>query len=160
MRIPTIVLLGAFTLVASGCSGAAGKGAAQHTSEVPPIAREAMQRPSPPRPYLPPQIAQERACGAVALVDKLAHSAIAAEAAPGTQAPPQDGKALTQLAEALQTMDRSGLPKALQAAITAYAMSLTDQGAAISRNRDQQAHVVFSSVLLATGDTVRALCDL
>lgn len=159
MRNVALALVGAVAVLALGCSAAPGKGAAPHT-EVPPIVREAMQRPSASRSSLPPQIARERACGAVALVDKLAHNAIAAEAEPGNPAPPQDGKALTQLAESLQTMDRGGLPKALQAAITAYAMSLSDQGAAISRNRDRQTHIVFSSVLLATGDTVRALCDV
>lgn len=112
-----------------------------------------------PQPEYRSDVARDRACGAFTAISQLAvETASPKVAADGLTAKP-DGQALIRLANALQSLDRRNLATSLQTAVSAHATTLTSLGTLINHNAAVEAIDSMKAVSLATGDTVKTLCN-
>lgn len=111
-----------------------------------------------PRSEGPPQIGRERACGAFDALEGLARSIIAppVQPVPGAERPQGD---LIVVANALNAVDRRDLSPAMNAAIRAHAVALTNLGALVNHKASREDVESMATVAIATGSTLRTLCQ-
>ncbi len=109
-------------------------------------------------PPLPADVAQERACGAFIVVERVSAEVASPTPVPVSQAHPGRG-ALIGLANALNQVDRRGLSRQMNAALNAHSVALTNLGALINHGASRDDIASMAAVTKATGSTVTVLCD-
>lgn len=112
-----------------------------------------------PEPEYRSDVARYRACGAFTAISQLAAEAASPRVSADGSTTKPDGSALIRLANALQSLDRRNLAASLQTAVSAHATTLTSLGTLINHNAAAEAIDSMKAVSLATGDTVKALCN-
>jgi hypothetical protein len=108
-------------------------------------------------PYGPPvgaDVALQRACGAIMVIDALTAEQRDGDPYPGKAAARPDGHALIGFASALNRVDRQGLSTTLNAAITAHVYALTNLGAMINH---RASHEDVSSMVTVVDTTAAVL---
>ncbi|SLI19929.1 Uncharacterised protein [Mycobacteroides abscessus subsp. abscessus] len=116
------------------------------------------ESPTVPQSYGPPGAAQERACGAFSVIDTLSRDAASPMPVPGPQGPGARGDDLIGFGNALNQVDRRGLPKPMNAALNAHAVALTSLGALFNHKASSDDVADMAAVAKATGNTVITLC--
>ncbi|MBN3459486.1 hypothetical protein JNN96_36225 [Mycobacterium sp. DSM 3803] len=112
-------------------------------------------------PYGPPagvDVALQRACGAITVVDALTAEQRDGDPYPGKAAPPPDGHALIGYANALNHVDRQGLTTTLNAAITAHVYALTNLGAMINHHATPEDVGSMAIVVDTTATVLHEFC--
>lgn len=112
-----------------------------------------------PEPEYRSDVARDRACGAFTAISQLAAEAASPRVSADGSTTKPDGPALIRLANALQSLDRRNLAASLQTAVSAHATTLTSLGTLINHNAAAEAIDSMKAVSLATGDTVKTLCN-
>ncbi len=112
-----------------------------------------------PQPEYRSDVARDRACGAFTAISQLASEAASPKVGLDSSTTKPDGPAFIRLANALQSLDRRNLATPLQAAVSAHAVTLTSLGTLINHNAAVEAIDTMKTVSLATGDTVKTLCN-
>lgn len=103
-------------------------------------------------------VAHERACGSIAMIDKLTNATLDPTPDPGGPKPrPINGHALIGLGNALNNVDRRGMPATLSAAITAHAYRLANLGAMINHHADTDD---IKSAARADPDDIKSTADV
>ncbi|SKF62001.1 Uncharacterised protein [Mycobacteroides abscessus subsp. bolletii] len=166
MKIRKVLLATtAAILMASACGG-------QPASDGQPTSR-GQSRTAPPVPTSPtltpkpassgsqllPSIAFARACGALIALDQLAGAARSPTTKLGNPTPITDGDELMKLATALQSVDRDGLPRPMDAAINAHATALSNLGELVRHRADDGDIGSMRRVADSTGQTLTAFCE-
>lgn len=147
------VIVAATTAIATGCTA---------QPEHPDLPNDPMPQPAAANarhPTRPPQIVQEHACGAFGAIDQLARDAISPSPDHGNPAPRRNGTAIITYANALQTLDRQGISRSMNAALSAHAYALTNLGALINHNASRKDIASMATVAETTGHTVHVLCE-
>lgn len=163
----TLLVAAVMALGSTGCSPASIFESWNEPSDPPPHEHEAAPLPLPPaeksddpmpRSEASPQIGRERACGAFDALEGLARTIIAppAQPVPGAERPQGD---LIAVANALNAVDRRDLSPAMNAAIRAHAVALTNLGALVNHKASREDVQSMSTVAIATGSTLRTLCQ-
>ena len=113
-------------------------------------------------PYGPPvgvDVALQRACGAITVVDALTAEQRDGDPYPGkAAAPAPDGHALIGFASALNHVDRQGLTTTLNAAITAHVYALTNLGAMINHHATPEDVGSMAIVVDTTASVLHEFC--
>lgn len=112
----------------------------------------------PSSPY-PPDVAQERACGAIAVIGALTNDSIDPEPYPGKATPPPDGDVIIGYANALNHVERQGLSDTMNASITAHVYALTNLGAMINHHADHEDIGSMAIVVDTTAAVLHELCN-
>lgn len=167
MIVRKTLLIVAIALAGSGCSVAGEGGGPAGAEEHPGRVRTAPYVPDPagvekgdvpmPKSQRPPQIVSERACGAFDALEELAHQIIA----PPPHGPVSERPAgeLIAVASALNAVDRTDVSPAMNAAIRAHAVALTNLGALVNHKASREDIESMATVTIATGSTLHALCQ-
>lgn len=112
-------------------------------------------------PYGPPygpDVALQRACGAITVIDTLTTETFEHEPYPGKAAPPPDGHVLIGYANGLNNVDRQGLSPTLNAAITAHVYALTNLGAMINHHASRDDVESMATVVDTTAAVLHEFC--
>lgn len=158
-RTRKVLLVLAACVVAAGCSASEPHGPSVSRGDDPMPAREftdIAKTESPPP--LPADVAQERACGAFAVVESLSREVAAPMPVP-SGAPNAGRGDLVALANALNQVDRRGLSRQMNAAVNAHAVALTNLGALVNHGASRDDIASMAQVTKATGSTVAVLCS-
>jgi hypothetical protein len=149
----TCVIIAAATAIATGCTT---------QPEHPDLPNDPMPQPAvanTAHPTRPPQVVEERACGAFGAIDQLARDAISPSPDPVNPAPHRNGTTIITYANALQTLDRQGISRSMDAALGAHAYALTNLGALINHNASREDIASMATVAETTAHTVQVLCE-
>lgn len=111
-----------------------------------------------PKSEQPSQIGNARTCGALDALDGLAQAIIAPPAQPALDTERPVGN-LIDVANALNAVDRADLSPAMNAAIKAHTVALTNLGALVNHKGSRQDIESMATVAKATGNTVHTLCQ-
>lgn len=137
----------------------AGCATQQPARDLPDVVTPPPDPEQPAAPHFPPNITEQRFCGAFSVLDTLTNDVIAPSPTPGGLPGPASASLVT-VANALNTVDRDGLSKSMDAAVRAHVHALTYLGALIDHggaNSDDDVETM-TSMVGTTGDTVRELC--
>ncbi|QSN49699.1 hypothetical protein [Mycobacteroides abscessus] len=96
---------------------------------------------------------------ATALVGSACSAPQAASDGPAGPGPERPVGNLIDVANALNAVDRSGLSPAMNAAIKAHTVALTNLGALVNHKGSRQDIESMATVAKATGNTVHTLCQ-
>lgn len=166
MKICKMLLIGTAAILMTSACGA------ESTTDDRPTPR-GESRAAPPAPISPTQapkpassgsqsftsITFERTCGALVVLDQLAGAARSPRTKLGNPTPVTDGDELMKLATALQSVDRDGLPRPMDAAINAHATALSNLGEFVRHRADDSDIGAMRRVADSTGQTLTAFCE-
>lgn len=165
MKIPKVLLIGtAAILLTAACgaepatdSGHTPRGESQAASQVP-LSPIFTPKPASSGAQSSPSSDVVLACGALVALDRLSGTARAPKTELGNPTPITNGDELIKLATALQSVDRDGLPRPMDAAINAHATALSNLGELVRQRADSRAISSMSRVAGSTGQTLTAFC--
>lgn len=166
MKIPKMLLIGTAAILMTSACGAepatddrpTPRGESRAAPPVP-ISPTFARKPASSGSSSPPSFAFARACGALAVISQLADTAHAPQTNAADPAPLTNGDGLIKLATALQSVDRDGLPRPMDAAINAHATALSNLGELVRKRADSGAIGSMHRVADSTGQTLTAFCE-
>lgn len=166
MKIPKVLLIGTAAILMTSACGAEpatdDRPSPRSESQAAPLMPHSptfTPRPVSSSPQYPPSIAFARACGALVVLDQLSGTARAPRTQLGNPTPLTNGDELVKLATALQSVDRKGLPRPMDAAINAHATALSSLGELVRQRADSRTISSMSRVADSTGKTLTAFCE-